>query len=163
MSTVKPEAIGVQLLTISDSRQPEDDRSGKLMRERIDNSGFKLAGHEIIREDRGKITTAVTRHLRRTDLRAIISSGGTGLSRRDITLEEISPLFDRELPGFGELFRTLSYPQVGARCLLSRATAGQVDNKIIFLLPGAPAAVELALDELILPVLQHMIEVIDQE
>lgn len=160
--TITPEKIGVQLFTISDTRKPENDRTGRLMADKIRSSNFRLVGRDILRENRGEIRQAVESQLDRAGARAVITAGGTGLSDRDRTLEELRPLLDRELEGFGELFRQLSYQQVGARCLLSRATAGRCGDDALFMLPGSPDAVELALDELILPVLHHLFEVIEQ-
>ncbi len=162
MSTIKPENIGIYLLTISDTRTKSTDVSGKTLREKITSSAFPCIGHQIIRENSGEILQSVQTLLKQPEIRVIISSGGTGLGKRDITIEELAPLFDRELKGFGELFRMLSYQQVAARCLLSRATAGLVNDKMLFILPGSPAAVELAVDKLILPVLLHMFEVIEK-
>ncbi len=158
----KPADIGVQLFTISDTRKPENDRSGELMAWKIEASPFELIGQQIVRENQGEIEEKIKQAVDNPQVRAVITSGGTGLSDRDRTIEEIVPLFERKLEGFGELFRQLSYDQVGARCLLSRATAGRAKKTLIFILPGSPKAVELGLDELILPVLHHAIEVIDQ-
>lgn len=160
--TISAEEIGIKLFTISDSRHPDEDRSGKLMREKIKESPFNFFDHRIIREESGHIRETVRNALNEEGVRVVITSGGTGMSDRDRTIEELSPLLDKELPGFGELFRQLSYDQVGPRCVLSRALAGRCGKDVIITLPGSPDAVELALDEIILEVIHHLLEVIEQ-
>ncbi len=157
-----PANIGIKLFTISDTRQPEEDRSGEIMKEKIKNSQFTLSGHEILREEPNNIRRAVKTALKREEVRVVISSGGTGVGDRDRTIEELIPLIDKKLPAFSGLFQQLSYEQVGARCILSRAAAGRSGNDVIFMLPGSPEAVKLAMEKIILETLHHLLEIIEQ-
>lgn len=145
------------VLTVSDSRTTEDDKSGKLIRERLTAAGHVVEGRALEPDEPDRIRKRVESWLADGELHLVIVTGGTGVSPRDRTLEALRPLWQRELPGFGELFRWLSYQQVGAAAMLSRASAGIHESTAIFLLPGSPRAVELAMDELILPEIGHLL------
>lgn len=145
------------LLTVSDSRTAENDRSGALMRRRLEDAGHRILEQRILPDDPGPVRELVNQWLAREDCDGLLVSGGTGISRRDRTFEALSGLLDKQLDGFGELFRMLSFEQVGAAAMLSRATAGIAGNKPVFSLPGSSKAVELALDRLILPELGHLL------
>jgi len=149
--------IGVAVVTVSDTRTAETDESGRLLAELCAAAGHVVASREIVPDETARIAECVRRLAGRPDVQAIILTGGTGISARDTTIEAVEALLEKELPGFGELFRRLSYEQVGPRAMLSRATAGVYQGVGVFALPGAPGAVRLAADKLILPAVGHMV------
>lgn len=151
------ETLGYALVTASDSRTPEDDESGRRMAERVEAAGERVVERLIVRDEAAPLRSAVQALLADPSVDVVVVSGGTGVSPRDVTVEAVAPLFDRALPGFGEIFRTLSYQQIGAAAMLSRATAGVAEGRAVFLLPGSPKAVTLAMDELILPEAAHLV------
>ena len=126
------------------------------MRERLEEAGHAVLHARIVRDEPGDIRTAID--AARADCQVVILSGGTGLTRRDSTFEVVSPLLDRPIPGFGELFRMLSWQEIGAASMLSRATAGVSRGLLIFALPGSSAGVRLAMDSLIVPELRHILQ-----
>lgn len=144
------------VVTVSDSRSIETDVSGPLMRRLLTDAGHSVTEQALLRNDeslvRGYIEVQLTRH----DVDAIFLSGGTGLGSKDRTVEAVRPLLDKELPGFGEIFRVLSFQeQVGTAAILSRAVAGGARGKFIASMPGSAAAVELAMTRILLPELRH--------
>lgn len=145
------------VLTASDSRTLESDASGDTIQERLEDAGHRVLSRELVADDRGQIQRRLESWLQAAELDLIVTSGGTGITTSDRTPEAVLPLLERELPGFGELFRWLSYQQIGAAAMLSRAAAGIHGGTAIFLLPGSPKAVELAMDELILPEIGHLL------
>lgn len=147
-------SISVGLLTISDTRTPETDRSAQLLREGLEAAGHQVVWYRIVPDEPEQIRQALQEGL--PTCQALLSSGGTGIAHRDRSYEAISGLFDKTLDGFGEIFRMLSYEQVGAAAYLSRATAGVIRGVVVFVLPGSTGAVSLALDKLILPELGHL-------
>ena len=147
----------VALLTVSDTRNEQDDRSGQMARALVEGAGHRVVDYQILPDEPDRIAGCVKGWLARTECEVVVLNGGTGISGRDRTYEAVAALFDKKLDGFGELFRTLSYEQVGSRAMLSRAVAGIAAGKPIFSLPGSTAAVELALDKLILPELGHLL------
>lgn len=152
-----PARLGFALVTVSDSRSLETDTSGRTMRERIEAAGHTVASARIVRDEIPEIRVAVLAALAEPGVDVIAVSGGTGFSPRDVTIEAASPLFERPIEGFGELFRMLSFAEVGPAAMLSRATAGLARQRAVFLLPGSPKAVALALDRLILPEAGHLL------
>lgn len=148
-------SIPIAIVTVSDSRTLETDSNGDYLSKQINAFGHRVSAHHIVRDEPDQIE-AVLEHLCGSDARLIIFNGGTGISQRDTTFDVISRKLQKTLPGFGELFRMLSYEQVGAAAMLSRATAGVYRNKVIISLPGSPAAVQLGWEKLILPELQHL-------
>jgi molybdenum cofactor biosynthesis protein B len=152
-----PSSVGCAVLTVSDSRTLADDTSGKAIREALEAAGHRAVRHEIVPDDAGEIRLAVLRALARGDVDAVIATGGTGVSPRDVTPEAIEPLFEKPLAGFGELFRMLSFQEIGAAALLSRAAAGTADGKVVFVLPGSAGAVRLGMERLIVPELAHLV------
>jgi len=149
--------FGFALVTASDSRATADDRSGALARELVEAAGHRVVGAEVVPDEAAALRRAVESALERTEVDAVLATGGTGLAPRDVTVEAVSPLFDKSIDGFGEIFRRLSYDEIGAAAMLSRATAGVVAGKAVFLLPGSPAAVRLALRSLVLPEIAHLL------
>lgn len=150
-------ALGFALLTVSDSRNERTDKGGGLLATLVVGAGHRVASRGLVRDDIGEIRAEVMAALALPEVDAVLVTGGTGLAPRDLTVEAVTPLFDREIPGFGELFRMLSFAEIGAAAMLSRAAAGLVSGRAIFLLPGSPAAVELALSRLVLPEINHLL------
>jgi len=152
-----PASIACAVLTVSDSRTVADDTSGKLIAELLDAGGHRALAHQIVPDDADAIRFAVLRALARAEIDAVIATGGTGVSPRDVTPDTLEPLFEKRLAGFGELFRALSYQEIGAAALLSRATAGTVSGKVVYVMPGSSGAVRLGMEKLILPELAHIV------
>jgi molybdenum cofactor biosynthesis protein B len=152
-----PKSIGCAVLTVSDSRTVADDKSGKLIAELLEAGGHRAVTHQIVPDDAGAIREAALRALARSEVDAVIATGGTGVSPRDVTPDTLEPLFEKRLAGFGELFRALSYQEIGAAALLSRASAGTVTGKVVYVMPGSSAAVRLGMEKLILPELAHIV------
>lgn len=152
-----PQALGFVAITVSDSRRPENDTSGDRIEALASGAGHRLIERRIVRDEIEAIRLAVTEVCRLREVDVVVLSGGTGFSPRDVTLEALEPLFERSVDGFGELFRMLSFRQVRAAAMLSRAGAGVIGERLIFALPGSPRAVELAMEELILPEAGHLL------
>jgi molybdenum cofactor biosynthesis protein B len=147
----------VCVLTVSDTRTPETDSGGARVAELLAAAGHAVAAREIVRDEAAEIAGALRAALARDGVDAVILTGGTGVAPRDVTPEAVEPLLERVVPGFGELFRMLSYQEIGPAAMLSRALAGIRAGRAIFSLPGSPAACRLALERLILPELPHII------
>ena len=146
---------GIAVVTVSDSRTEETDTNGQYLKEQIKKSGFLLAAYHIVRDEPVNIESLLE-EMTGSDVQLIIFNGGTGISKRDSTYDVISMKLEKVLPGFGELFRMLSYEQVGAAAMFSRAVAGIYHGKVIICTPGSPAAVQLAWEKLIAPEIQHL-------
>ena len=153
-----PAAVGCYVLTVSDTRTPDTDTSGAAIRALLGGAGHVISGHDIARDEPAEVTARVQEHLADPRTHVIITTGGTGISARDGTFEAIDRLLEKRLDGFGELFRMLSFQEIGAAAMLSRAAAGTVGRKAIFVLPGSEHAVRLAMTRLILPELGHVIQ-----
>ncbi|HZZ43138.1 MAG TPA: MogA/MoaB family molybdenum cofactor biosynthesis protein [Tepidisphaeraceae bacterium] len=145
------------IVTLSDTRTPDTDTTGQLLRTLLTTSNHTIHSYHLCKDDPAQLTAILTPLLADPALDLILTNGGTGISPRDQTIPTIERLIESPLPGFGELFRMLSYQQIGSGALLSRATAGIVNNKLLFSLPGSPKAAELALTKLILPELKHLL------
>jgi len=143
--------LGIAVLTVSDTRTLQDDKSGSLLVERIAAAGHRLAARAIISDDRFHIRAQISNWLIAEGIDAIILTGGTGLTGRDLVPEAVQPLLDRIIDGFGELFRWLSYEDIGPSTIQSRALAGTANGKLVFCLPGSRGACELAWDKIIAP------------
>jgi molybdenum cofactor biosynthesis protein B len=140
------------VLTVSDSRTVETDESGRYLREALARAGHIVLDHGLLPNDEARVRTQLDAWLGRDDLDLVVLTGGTGLGSRDRTIEVVRPMLEKEMPGFGELFRMLSYQeQVGTASILSRATAGSARGKLLISLPGSRAAVQLAMEKIILP------------
>jgi molybdenum cofactor biosynthesis protein B len=149
-------AIRCACVTVSDSRTVETDESGTLMQRLLTDGGYSVADYALLANDELAVRAHVAALLSRHDVDAVLLTGGTGLGSRDRTVEAVRPLLDKELPGFGEIFRMLSFQeQVGTAAILSRAIAGSAGTKFIACMPGSKAAVELALTRVLLPELRH--------
>jgi len=149
-------SVRCAVLTISDSRTEETDDSGKLIKESLQENGHSLAGYRILKDELEEIKSTVA-ELLDSDVQAIIVNGGTGISRRDVTIEAVSGLLDKTLDGFGDLFRMLSYEEIGSSAMMSRALAGAAKGKIIICMPGSVGAVALGMKKLVIPELGHMV------
>ena len=147
-------SLKVGVITASDSRTPETDESGKLIRALLEAAGHRVDYYEILPDDREKISAALVNNLPNLD--AIIVNGGTGITARDGTTEVVKSVLDKELEGFGELFRMLSYQEIGAAAMMSRAIAGVRHGKFVAAIPGSPDACRLAMDKLLIPELGHI-------
>jgi molybdenum cofactor biosynthesis protein B len=148
--------IGFGLVTVSDSRTSETDTNGLYLREAIELSGHRVVGYRIIRDDPDQVVAALDDFAANPAVRIVLFNGGTGISSRDNTFDALSSRLEKVLPGFGELFRMLSWDQVGAAAMLSRATAGVFHQTLVVSTPGSPAAVRLAWEKLIQPELEHL-------
>lgn len=144
----------VAVVTVSDTRTVDDDPNGRWLQERIASAGAVLAGYRVVPDEPDEVRGAVDALV--SDARVVIVNGGTGISRRDTTYDALSGILEKQLPGFGELFRMLSWEQVGAAAMLSRATAGTYRGSVVVSVPGSPKAVALAWEKLIEPELAHL-------
>ena len=143
------------MLTISDTRTAETDSSGDAIAQALTSAGHEVVGRRIVRDDPATVREIVRAESRNVPV--IVTTGGTGITSRDSTYEAISTLLDKRLDGFGELFRMLSYEQIGSAAMLSRACAGSIGTTAIFALPGSESAVRLAMDKLVLPEIGHVV------
>lgn len=151
-------AIRCAVVTVSDTRAEATDESGTLMQQLLRDAGHTVVTYALLPNDEARVREHTRALLARDDLDAVLLTGGTGLGSKDRTVEAVRPLLEKELPGFGELFRVISYQdQIGAAAMLSRALAGGAKGKLLVSLPGSKAAVELALRKILLPELRHAI------
>ena len=151
-----PGRVPTAVLTVSDTRTLETDSGGALVAELLAGAGHPLVSRAIVRDDAGEIRSAALAALAQPEVRALIVTGGTGVAPRDVTPDALEPLLERTLPGFGELFRMLSWHEIGSAALLSRALAGLRGGRVVFVLPGSRGALRLAIEKLILPELGHL-------
>lgn len=147
--------VPIAIVTVSDTRTPETDTNYHYLKPQIEAAGHVVVGYRIIKDEPTQVD-AVLDELAASDARLILFNGGTGIAPRDTTFDALSRKFEKVMPGFGELFRMLSYDQVGAAAMLSRASAGVYRNKVIISTPGSPAAVQLAWEKLIAPEIAHL-------
>ncbi|MFM1802637.1 MAG: hypothetical protein RJA81_1989 [Planctomycetota bacterium] len=152
-----PSALGLAIVTVSDSRNLETDSSGKLIAEMASQAGHQIQWRMIIHDEPVQIRKAVDRASADSNVQAVIFTGGTGISPRDQTVETLEKCFTRRIPGFGELFRMLSYQEIGSATILSRSTAGLINHLVVALLPGSRAAVRLAMEKILIPELGHLV------
>jgi molybdenum cofactor biosynthesis protein B len=151
------------VITASDTRTEDTDTSGKKIKDLLTEQHHMVASYQILKDEPTQIAAAVQALLARADIDAILINGGTGIAPRDTTFEAIQGLLEKEIPGFGELFRLLSYQDIGSAAMMTRATAGVAQGKIIVSLPGSTGAVELGMTKLVLPELGHMLFVLRGE
>ncbi|RYX82031.1 molybdenum cofactor biosynthesis protein MoaB [bacterium] len=157
-----PDSVRVAVLVVSDTRTLETDKGGLLIEQLLEAAGHEIASRQIVRDDIEAIK-AVASDTISSDAEVVIFTGGSGIGPRDVTPEAIRPMLTREIPGFGEVFRVLSYEQVGSATMLSRAFAGIVGRTLVFVLPGSTNAVQLALEKLIVPEIGHLIREVRPE
>ena len=149
--------VGCFVVTVSDTRDETTDQSGQLIKELLAEKGQPLAGYRIVKDEPVEIEAVLQEALSKKDVDAVIVNGGTGISPRDGTYEVVSRLLEKRLDGFGEVFRLLSYQDIGSAAIMSRAIAGSAKGKVLISLPGSKGAVDLAMRRLILPELGHMV------
>jgi molybdenum cofactor biosynthesis protein B len=152
-----PDSIGCVVITVSDTRTIDTDRSGALMRELLEAAGHQVVGYRIVHDEPPEIEHVLADVTTIADCDAILFNGGTGIAQRDTTFDVISRSLEKTLPGFGELFRMLSFEQIGAAAMLSRATAGVYRGRLVVSTPGSSNAVQLAMERLIVPELAHVV------
>lgn len=150
-------SVAFAIVTVSDTRTPATDTSGDALAALLTAAGHTIAAREIIPDDAARIDTALRRLTARREIDAVVFTGGTGVAPRDTTVETVEAHLEKQLPGFGELFRSLSVQEIGTRAMLSRATAGATAGKAIFVIPGSTAAVRLAAQRLIVPEIGHLV------
>ncbi len=148
-------SIGIAVMTISDTRVLADDKSGQTLVDRIREAGHRLAGRVIVKDDIRAIRAATRKFAADTTVDAIISTGGTGLTGRDVTIEAMRPLFEKEIEGFGVIFHLISFAKIKTSTIQSRATAGLVKGKYVFCLPGSPGACRDGWDEILVHQLDY--------
>ena len=152
-----PASLDLAVLTVSDTRTLETDTSGALLVSLAENAGHRVRARAIVADEPDQMRPILLDWSVRDDVQAILLTGGTGISPRDQTFETVSSLLTRALPGYGELFRMLSYAEIGPACMLSRAVGGLIGGVVILVMPGSRAAVELAMTKIILPELPHIV------
>lgn len=152
-----PRSVRCAGCTISDSKTVETDTSGQVLRELLTSAGHEVVAYQIVRDEPSQVQGFIHAACADPAVQAVVFTGGTGITSRDRTFEAIEALLEKRLPGFGELFRMLSFQEIGPAAMLSRAQAGVRAGRLIFSLPGSPAACRLALERLILPELPHMV------
>lgn len=153
-----PSQVRCKVITVSDTRTPETDKSGKLMIESLETAGHKIVEYVIVKDEAEPIRSEVLKGSANPEVDVILTNGGTGIARRDVTIETVQSLFEKEIPGFGEIFRIVSYQEdIGSAALLSRAAAGVVNDRAVFSTPGSTGAVRLAMEKLILPEIGHVV------
>lgn len=150
-------SAGVAVLTLSTSRSLNTDKSGDVIQSKLEENGHKIPVRKVLPDNRDILRDTLNEILKNKKVDAIITSGGTGLTPTDVTVEAVRDMLDKELPGFNALFMQLSYAQVKSAAMLSRALAGTIKGKVIFCLPGSPRACEMAMESLILPELGHIL------
>jgi molybdenum cofactor biosynthesis protein B len=153
-----PSRVRCFVLTVSDTRTEATDTSGRAIATLLADAGHIVSGRAIVKDDPVLVKTMIERQLAADDADIVISTGGTGITSRDNTFEAVSALLEKKLDGFGELFRMLSYEDIGAAAMLSRAVAGLANGRVIIALPGSEAAVTLAMKKLLLPELGHLVQ-----
>ena len=152
-----PDSVRCAVLTVSDTRTPESDTSGALIRETLSFSGHRVVDYRIVPDEPEQIREVISEWVERDDVQAVLSNGGTGIASRDTTYDAISSMLEKRIDGFGELFRMLSWQEIAAAAMLSRAVAGVTGGTLIVAMPGSTNAVRLALTKLIVPELGHLV------
>lgn len=152
-----PQSVRCAVITVSDTRTIEDDTGGKAVIDHLSAAGHSVACREIIPDDPDRMRPLLVSLRDRDDIDVILMTGGTGITSRDQTFETVSSLLDKPLPGYGEVFRMLSYQDIGPAAILSRAVGGLMGRKVLLTMPGSPAAVRLAMEKIIVPQLSHLV------
>ena len=155
--STSPDAIACAILTVSDSRTLETDTGGQLLCDLLGEAGFSVVAREIIPDEPDRMRPMLEQWRDDESIAAVLLTGGTGLSHRDQTFETVSGLLSKPLPGYGELFRALSYAEIGPAAMLSRAVGGLMRRTVVLTMPGSPAAVRLAVEKIIAPELRHLV------
>lgn len=159
-----PRVVRCKVITISDTRTIDTDKSGKLMIDLLKEAGHEVVSYEIVKDEKEAIRSAILRGCEESDIDAVLTNGGTGIAKRDVTIETVKEIIEKEIVGFGELFRMLSYTEdIGSAAILSRAIAGVANDTAIFSTPGSSGAVRLAMMKLILPEISHVVREIRKD
>ena len=153
-----PKSIGCMVITCSDRRTPDTDTSGQLIQKLLKEQGHTVTAYHLVKDEPTQIKDRIQEGLANEAVQAIIINGGTGISRRDSTFEAVDAMLDKRLDGFGEIFRYLTYQDIGSPAIMSRATAGIIKGRVLFSTPGSENAVRLAMEKLILPELGHLVK-----
>ena len=153
-----PRSVHCFIVTVSDTRTEATDTSGRAIAELLTAGGHTVEGRAIVKDDIELVRDTIVRQLANPDVQAIITTGGTGITSRDRTYEAVTAMLQKRLDGFGELFRMLSYQQIGSAAIMSRACAGLSSGRVIVSLPGSEAAVKLAMARLVIPELPHLVQ-----
>ncbi|MFB6084785.1 MAG: molybdenum cofactor biosynthesis protein B [Halorientalis sp.] len=157
------ETLGVGIVTVSSSRTRDDDPAGEAIENAVTEAGHEVVVRDVIRDDHDGVQNTVDAVAGRGDVDAVVTTGGTGITPDDVTIEAVRPLFDKELPGFGELFRRLSYDEIGTKVVATRATAGVVDDAVAFCLPGSEDAARLGVEEIVVDQAPHLVGLAQRE
>jgi len=152
-----PQKVGCAVITCSDTRTAETDTSGQLIMKLLKEHGHDVVAYRLVKDEPAQITEEIRSSVGNDAIQAIIINGGTGISRRDSTFEAVDSMLEKRLDGFGEVFRYLTYQEIGSPAIMTRATAGIVQGKVLFSTPGSENAVRLAMQKLILPELGHLV------
>jgi len=153
-----PSSIGCMVITCSDTRTQETDTSGQLIRKLLEEQGHRVIGYHLVKDDPAQIQLWIAQGTSNEHVQAVIINGGTGISRRDSTFEAVDEMLEKRLSGFGEIFRYLTYQEIGSPAIMTRATAGIINGRVLFSIPGSENAVRLAMQKLILPELGHLVK-----
>src|SRR5512139_1953094 len=153
-----PRSIGCMVITCSDTRTPETDTSGQLIQKLLKENGHTIAAYHLVKDEPAQIKERIAEGIANDAVQAIIINGGTGISRRDSTFEAVDAMLEKRLDGFGEVFRYLTYLEIGSPAIMSRATAGIIKGRVLFSTPGSENAVRLAMEKLILPEIGHLVK-----
>jgi len=153
-----PKLIGCMVITCSDTRTPDTDTSGQLIQKLLKEQGHRVIAYHLVKDEPSKIKAKIKAALTDKKIQAIIINGGTGISKRDSTFEAVDTMLEKHLVGFGEIFRYLTYQDIGSPAIMSRATAGIIKGRVLFSTPGSENAVRLAMEKLILPELGHLVK-----
>ena len=153
-----PRFITLGIISVSTTRALIDDTSGQWIREQVEKIGHRILFHEVIPDDAARITATLKDRIKDLSPQVILMSGGTGITKKDVTIEAVSPLFNKELSAFGPLFAKLSMEEIDSAAIMSRATAGVIGNTVVFCMPGSLNACKLACSKLIFPELGHLIK-----
>lgn len=156
------ESVACAVITVSDTRTPDTDKSGALIRERLESAGHRVISYDILPDEPTRVRDRVVALCSDPSCQAVLLTGGTGLAPRDTTYEAITAVLEKQLDGFGELFRMLSYQEIGSPAMLSRATAGVCSSTLVVSMPGSTAAVTVAMDKLILPQIAHVVYLLEK-
>jgi molybdenum cofactor biosynthesis protein B len=151
-----PDSVRCAVITVSDTRTPDNDTSGQFIQQALTQAGHTVSAYHIVKDEPEDIRRLLTHYIQMPETEVILLNGGTGLSARDGTYEVVQSCLEKELTGFGELFRSLSYAEIGAAAMMSRATAGVARGTVLVSMPGSTAAVRLAMEKLLVPELAHM-------
>ncbi len=157
-----PASLGAMVITSSDTRTPDTDTSGRLIHKLLEERGHTVVAYHIVKDEPGQIQFRIAQGTVNDAVQAIIINGGTGISRRDSTYEAAAEMLEKRLDGFGEIFRYLTYQEIGSSAIMTRAIAGIVKGRALFSLPGSENAVRLAMEKLILPELGHLLQQIQK-